>query len=363
MLVLHVVAAGEVGGAERMLVDLAQEAAGVRHAVALFSASAGLTSLLHDSGLTIFDRGPAPEGPVRYLREAILGQHARWLGKLARECRADLVHLHTFASQVLGTRAALDARIPIVRTEHSTRVFDDPSCWPFAKWSLERATRSVAISEHVAAVATNRAPWVAHKLRVVPNGVDPEAHAAISYPQGQTPRVALIGRLEPRKGVDTALDALAQVPGLELRIIGDGPSRGSLEAQTSRLGLGGRVQFLGHVAKPQLALVDCHAVVSASRKEGLGIALLEALAAERPVVALPTGGIPEFVDATTGYLAAGHDAAALAQSLRELVQDLEGARRKGQRGRERVLGHYTVAHMREGYARVYKEALSAPRRR
>ena len=193
--------------------------------------------------------------------------------------------------------------------------------------------------------------------------MDPEAHAAIPYPQWQTPRVALIGRLEPRKGVDTALDALAQVPGLELRIIGDGPSRGSLEAQTSRLGLGGRVQFLGHVAKPQLALVDCHAVVSASRIEGLGIALLEALAAERPVVALPTGGIPEFVDATTGYLAAGHDAAALAQSLRELVQDLEGARRKGERGRERVLGHYTVAHMREGYARVYKEALSAPRRR
>jgi glycosyltransferase involved in cell wall biosynthesis len=344
-----------------MLLDLARETEGVRHAVALFSASPRLTRLLHDADLTIFDRGPQTEGPLHYAREALLGEGARWVGKLARECRADVVHVHTFASQVMGTRAAIDARIPAVRTEHSTRVFDDPSCWPFSKWSLARVTRSVAISEHVAGVVRQRAPFAVPKLRVVPNGVDPAIHLGRPYPVGQVPRVAIIGRLEPRKGVDTALQAVARVPDLELRVVGDGPSRGALEAQAKALGLAARVRFLGHLAEPQRALDECHAVLSASRKEGLGIALLEALCAERPVIALPTGGIPEFVDATTGYLAAGHDAEALAHALREFVSDLGAAHRKGQRGRERVLSRYTVSHMRQGYARVYQEAMAAPR--
>src|SRR5690242_13843003 len=105
--VVHVVVAGEIGGAERMLVDLAAPEAATRpHAVALFTPNDRLRGLFRDAGLTIEDRGPVREGPLPFLASTLGRSDVAWLeGVLARR-GARIVHLHTFASQVLGTRAA-----------------------------------------------------------------------------------------------------------------------------------------------------------------------------------------------------------------------------------------------------------------
>lgn len=356
-LVLHVVCAGEIGGAERMLVDLASgEPRGFAHAVALYSASARLTDWLSRARITLFDRGPAREDAVSFLVRSLGRRGPEDLARLVRAAGASVVHVHTHASQVLGTRAAMIAGVPVVRTEHSTRVYEDRSTWPFARWSLRRAARVVAISEHVAGVVRARAPWVADRLRVVYNGVDVDRRAPSPPPAEGPVRFALIGRLEPRKGVDVALRALARVPDARLVIAGDGESRAELERLARDLGVGDRVDFLGFVGDVDRVAAGCHAVLSSSRREGLGLAILEGMALGRPAVALPVGGLPEFVSERTGWLARAEGEGALADAMRACAASADERAARGAAARELVVARFSVDAMRRGYDAVYDEA-------
>lgn len=363
--VVHVVCAGEVGGAERMLVDLAASPA-ERHSVALFSPSAALRDFLREHRVAVTDRGPVSEGPFATLARSAGRRDVAWLVALLERERADVVHLHTFGSQVLGTRAALEARPrrALVRTEHSTRVFDDPSCWPFARWSLPRADVSCAVSEAVREVAQRRDPARAARMRVVPNGVDLISFSLLpvrpSPREASAPRAAVVGRLEPRKGVDVAIRAVAQVPDLHLDVCGDGPEAPALRALARQLGLLGRVRFLGHVRDVREALRDVDLVVSGAHKEGLGLALLEAMAVGRVVVATAVGGVPEFLrDGRTGFLAPANAPAALAGAARKaLAQTSEARDALVARARACVVERYSLGAMRDGYSRAYRDALS-----
>lgn len=364
--IVHVVVAGEVGGAERMLVDLAGRGARDRHSVALVTPSDRLRQLFREAGLDVDDRGPAKEGPLTYLSRSLGPRDTAWVTEILGKRNADLVHLHTFASQVVGTRAARKIGARVVRTEHSTRVYDDPTCWPFSRWSLKRVDAVVSISEHVARVARAKAPWVAAKLRVVANGVDTGHFAPVPAAEGATSNAPLrfvaLGRLDPRKGLDTALDALAQVPNAVLDIVGDGDVRGALEAQTARLGLGERVRFVGFVDDVRASIARADVALSSARAEGLGIALLEAMAMERAVVALPTGGIPEIVaDGSTGWLAHGSDAVALARVMRDAVERRDEVKRRGLQARKSVEAGFSIEAMRRGYDAVYDEVRAGPR--
>jgi hypothetical protein len=107
MSVVHVVVAGEIGGAERMLIDLAASKSASRAAsIALFTPNEDLRRLFAGSGITVDDRGPVREGPLPYLARTFGPGDVRWLANVIERRRARIVHLHTFASQVLGTRAA-----------------------------------------------------------------------------------------------------------------------------------------------------------------------------------------------------------------------------------------------------------------
>jgi glycosyltransferase involved in cell wall biosynthesis len=356
--VVHVVVAGEVGGAERMLVDLAKGSTERAHSIALMTPSDRLRELFISAGLDVDDRGPVREGPLSYLSRSLGPRDAEWLAGVIERRRAAVVHLHTFASQVLGTRAAERAKARIVRTEHSTRVYDDPSCWPFARWSLARADAVVCISEHVARVAIAKAPWVEAKITVVPNGVDVAhfAPAPASAPARQSSRLRFValGRLDRRKGLDIALTALARVKDAELDVVGDGDERASLAQLAARLDVTDRVRFLGWTPDVRASIANADAAISSARAEGLGIALLEAMAMERAVIALPTGGVPEIVsDGATGWLAHGHDADALARVMQDAVERRDEVRRRGVRARAEVEARFSVTAMRRGYDAVY----------
>ena len=107
--VVHVVVAGEVGGAERMLIDLAShpELSGADHVVALMTPNPGLSRLFRSAGLAVHDRGPVRETAAAFLWRSLGPSDTGWLEGVLLAERADLVHLHTFGSQVVGTRAAL----------------------------------------------------------------------------------------------------------------------------------------------------------------------------------------------------------------------------------------------------------------
>jgi len=310
-----------------------------------------------DSGLPIDDRGACNEHPVAYLARSLGRADASWLEATLRKRNACIAHLHTFGSHVLGTRAAQSVGAKIVRTEHSTRVYDDPSCWPFSRWSLARSDAVVCISRHVAQIAMRKASWVTPKLRVIHNGVDTRRFlsADVAKPNEHGPlRLLALGRLDRRKGLDIALHALAATPDASLTIVGDGSERTHLVTLTNQLNLTNRVHFAGFSDDVRGAIRACDAVVSSARTEGLGIALLEAMALGRPVIALPTGGIPEFViDGDTGWLAAEHTAAALACILQHASRHRAEIPRRGKRAQQTVEALFSIDAMRERYEQVY----------
>lgn len=359
--VVHVVSAGEIGGAERMLADLASDRTRRPHTVALSTPNERLHAFFRDAGLDVVYRGPTREGPLSYLASSLGPADVAWVERVVRERRAGIVHLHTFASQVLGTRAALRAGARVVRTEHSTRVFDDPSCWVFSRWSLRRADVSVAISEHLRTVTLAHASWASRKTRVVPNGVDVDRFVAAPPPPFAPPepfRFVALGRLDRRKGLDVALHALAEVPNAVLHVVGEGSERDALVDLARTLGVADRVRWTGYCDDVRPVLGDAHAALSSARTEGLGIALLEAMACGRPVVALPVGGVPEFVhEGATGWLAPHADAISLAATMRRAMQSATQSpgelERRGRRARALVVERYSLEAMREGYERIY----------
>jgi glycosyltransferase involved in cell wall biosynthesis len=356
--VVHVVVAGEIGGAERMLCDLASHAgSGAEHSVALLTPNERLHDLLRDAGLRVHDRGRTREGPLPYLWTSLGPRDVAWVAQILERERASVAHLHTFASQVVGTRAAMRAGTRVLRTEHSTRAFHDPSCWPFSRWSLVHADASVAISEAIRTVALARAPWAAPKTRVVYDGVDTERFAPRpEEPHGERFTFAVVGRLEPRKGVDLAIEALARVPDVQLDIVGDGEQRAALERLAGLCGVADRVVFRGYVSDPRPFIARADATLCSSRTEGLGIALLEAMAMARPVVGFAVGGVAEVVeDGRTGWLAPAGDLGALADRMRRLSESADRGRALGDAARARVVARFSVRAMCDGYARAYAE--------
>lgn len=362
--VLHVVVAGELGGAEHMLRDLAAPGGSTvaSHVVAVLSPTPALARFFTDAGLAVRDGGQVREDALSQVVRSFGGGATRWLLATTRAVAPDVVHLHTFASQVPGTRVARSLGARVVRTEHSTRVYDDPSCWPFSRWSLARTDAVVAISAHVRDAAIARAPWIADRIRVVPNGVDTERFA----PRASTPhprfRFVLVGRLEPRKGVDVALRALADVPDVGLDVVGDGEERSRLETLARELGVASRVHFHGYLADPRPVLAAADAAVASSRKEGLGIAFLEAMAMGLPLVTVPVGGLVEIVkDGETGLVSREASPTSLTDAMRVMARDRARARELGARARGDVVARYSLEAMRRGYDHVYERCVDRPR--
>jgi glycosyltransferase involved in cell wall biosynthesis len=364
--VVHVVVAGDIGGAERLLVDLASrpKESGAEHVVALLTPNRKLAAMFEKNGLAIRDRGPVRENPLAYLWRSLGPSDVAWLAGVLKDERASVAHLHTFGSHVLGTRAALRAGVPIIRTEHHVQYFIDASTRSFTRWSLARVDRSVAISKYVADWVTRAVPGITPRLRVVLNGVDADyfsprqASAAAGAARPFT--FAVVCRLEPWKGVDLVIEAASRSKGFAVDIVGDGSERARLEQIARDIGVADRVRFLGYLADPRAAVADADAVVNASREEPLGLSVLEALAMERPVVGFAGGGLPEIVqDGETGWLVRERSAAALATALAEAASDRERARRFGVAGRRFIEERCRIETMCEGYRAVYEELVAA----
>jgi glycosyltransferase involved in cell wall biosynthesis len=174
------------------------------------------------------------------------------------------------------------------------------------------------------------------------------------------------GRLVPEKGVHLLIEALANVPGARLVVMGDGPERARLEALAAHAGVAGRVHFAGHVASTAmpawLAALDTLALPSLRTKgwaEQFGRILVEAMACQVPVVGTATGEVPEVVG-EGGVVVPEGDTVALAAALRELAAMARDARRElGRRARAWVCGRFTQEHVARETAAFYGALLEA----
>jgi glycosyltransferase involved in cell wall biosynthesis len=359
--VLHVVCAGEAAGAERLLLDLVTHAELTRaqHAIALFTPSERVAEHFAGKNLRVFDRGRVRENPISYLWRSLGPTDTAWLEGIIGETQANIVHLHTFASHVLGTRAALRTGARIVRTEHDTRHFVDPSCSPFTRWSLKHAHAIVGVASHVADyVAQQVAPYAADRITVVRNGVDTDHFAPVLHARSGPFTFVMACRLEPGKQVDVAIEAVARVPGARLVIAGDGSQRRKLEAKARAWRVSDRVEFRGFLADPRTAIAEADAGLSASRHESFGLSVLESMSMGKAVVAFAVGGIKELVQhGKTGLLARSLTASELAARMQEAVDRPDRFRSMGVRAREYAVRECAIGSMCGGYADVYEKIL------
>jgi glycosyltransferase involved in cell wall biosynthesis len=253
------------------------------------------------------------------------------LGKHLRAFEYDIVHVHLFPAQLW---AACGARLagketPLVTTEHST-VNRRKKRWyrGIDRWMYGQYQRIASISPATTANLVKWLPEVQDKAVECPNGINFDAFASASTSGKQalfshpdsTYILLCVGRFEPLKDHETLLRAVSLVPGVVLVLAGDGPLSGQLHALADELGIASRVQFLGkRMDVPQL-LKAADLYVQSSKWEGCSLALLEAMAAGKPVVASNVSGLADVVG-NAGLLFPAGDAGQLAQRITTLLGD------------------------------------------
>jgi glycosyltransferase involved in cell wall biosynthesis len=355
---MHVVVGGDIGGAERVVMDLAtrSEQTGADHQVALFTPNRALATYFAKAGVRVHDRGAARENPLAYLYRSLGPADVTWLSERLAAEAIDVVHTHTFGSHVLGTRAARRVRRPQLRTEHHVMHYFDSSSSLFTRWAAARTDRFVAVSEYVRRVLARAAPRIAGRMTVVRNGVD-TAYFSPRERGGGDFSLGIVCRLTGWKRVHLAVEAAA-LAGAGLVVVGDGEERGRLEALARERGA--RVRFVGYQADPRAFVAACDAVVSTADREPLGLSVLEALAMARPVIAFAVGGIPEIVeDDVTGLLVSETTAAALARAMDRARRDRPSLERMGASARRFVVERCSIDRMCHGYAAAYEAVARA----
>jgi glycosyltransferase involved in cell wall biosynthesis len=268
---------------------------------------------------------------------------------------ADTLHTHLVHADVLG--GFLRGGRTLISTKHN----DDPfrTRLPFRlveRVLTRRAARVICITDALRRFNVERVGLPEAKLEVVHYGLDepPAAWAEneLELPEGKL--VAAVARLEPQKGLDVAVQAMAGLDAT-LVVLGVGPERERLEALAGQHGV--RLLLPGRVGDVAAVLRRADLLVHPARWEGFGLALLEAMLCSLPVVATRVSSIPEIVaDGETGVLVQPDDVPALAAALRRVLDDPADL---GAAGLARARAEFSVAKMAERTLAVYAASSDA----
>jgi len=295
------------------------------------------------------------------------------VGLIRRES-PQIVHTHLFKSDFHGRLAARIAGVPVVvSTLHSIDPWaQERSLGRLYGWTARFADRVIAVSEDVRRFHAAHTGIPEEKLVTIENGVDIHRFAGLES-AGRSVRKELdidnaalvfgvVGRLTPPKDHSTFLKAAALIlqkaPQARFLLVGEGPLRKDLELQAQEIGLGNALIFTGLRKDIPAVLAAVDVLVFSSLWEGLPVALLEGMAAARPVVATAVGGIPEVVlPDKSAILVPPGDADALAQACLRLASDSATRHSMGQAGLERVVARYSIDAMIDRTAALYAKLL------
>ncbi|WP_434446539.1 glycosyltransferase [Lentzea sp. E54] len=308
MRVLHVISEMGAGGAEALVAGMARAGGDVGWVSAVASGGGFRAEEVRAAGLAVFDVPVARRSPLGVLRAA-------WATRVAvRRFRPDVVLAHNVSASLVARIAA--PRRPVVTVFHGVADAD--------------VAGAVRVLRRVSTVVVTVASAAAQRLRdaglgsavVIPNAVFPSEptadRATVRARLGTPPEVPVAlcpARLEPQKRHDVLLDAWALVPGeAELWLAGDGSLRSQLEARAPQ-----RVRFLGTRTDVRDLLEAADVAVLTSDWEGMPIALLESLAAGRPVVASDVDGVREVLAGGGGVLVPRRSPEQTAKALRGLL--------------------------------------------
>jgi glycosyltransferase involved in cell wall biosynthesis len=320
------------------------------------------------------ERAGALEIGVRLVQPMPLGlSGARRVFGLARMLRAErpavfhaqlswpLAAKYALAAAVLARLPAVVATVQLIPTLELNR-----SSLLQLRALSSGVDRYIAVSREIAIELVERFRWPAGKVDVVYNAVEierfgePASAALRSQLTGgeERPVVLTCARLHEQKGHAVLLRAATEVPGAVFALAGDGPEQGALKSLAAELGIADRIRFLGQRNDIPALLAACDVFALPSLYEGSSLAVLEAMAARRPVVSSAIGGTDELIDdGKTGALVPPGDAGALAAALRRLLGDAALRDSLARRARERVESRFTREEMVCRVMGIYEELL------
>jgi len=283
------------------------------------------------------------------------------LGRLLRKRGIRRLHAHfgtNPASVAMHCRGLFD--IPFSFTAHGPHEFADPAGLSIDR-KIAAADFVVVVSEHGRQLMHDRFPHHSKKIHLIRCGLDDSWMSSATVPIPGNSRFVSIARLDEQKNPLLLIRAIAALRDagtlIHLTIAGDGPLRGGLEREIRRLKLTDRVTLPGWQTQQQIAwlLHDSRALVLSSGDEGLPVAIMEAFAMGRPVIASNVGGVRELVQpGVTGWLIPPHDQPALVEAIRSCVQaSTQSLSGMAAVGRANVLARHCVGRSAEQLASLF----------
>lgn len=361
--VMQVLHSLEIGGAEKLAYDIA----------ANFDSSFTFSFACLDSIGFLGDKIIGEGGNVYCLHrnKGLDFKVIKQFASLLTEKKVDIVHAHQYTPYFYSVLASVfsSRRPKVIFTEHG-RHQPDKVRWKRVVFNtlflpFTHKYTGVARFSKDSLVAFEKIP--ANRIDVIYNGIDltrfPKNYdkntvrKELELPVNR-PLIGIIARLDPIKDHKTLIDAVGllktEISAVVLLIVGDGPTRPSLENQVKKAGLENNVVFVGmRTDVPQL-LMALDVFVLPSIMEAMSVTLLEAMSAQIPVIATDVGGNREVVIAgETGELVPVNDPETLARSLKTILADKTQSRKMGIAGRKRVEEFFTFTQMIDQYKNMY----------
>ncbi|MBC7327224.1 glycosyltransferase [bacterium] len=358
--VLQVIPPVGIGGAERLVVDLAKYINKDEFEVAVLSLGNQLAEIyqeeLRESQVpSIFIKVQTAFHPLTIYR----------VTRFLLRFKPHIIHTHLKAIRYVILPSLFSPVLAHIHTIHSIARRDTSS--PFNRFINRIAfkcfgVKPVCVSKEVA--NSIKAVYGVEALRIY-NGVNLSRYFAERprEKKDQTVYVLNVGRMKKEKNHKLLLEAFNKVRSKDSRarliIVGDGELKPALEGKVRQLGLNGAVSFHGWRNDVPELMRDCDIFVLSSDVEGCPEVVLEAMASGKPVVATRVGGVPELVEyGITGFLVPPQDSDALAESMLRLIKDSELREEMGRRGREKAIKGFALSIAIQRYEELYKRVIS-----
>jgi glycosyltransferase involved in cell wall biosynthesis len=342
--VLHIVEDLKVGGLEKILASVVLSLDPAKYRVQVWCLAKGgdVAEALIGKGMSVrILQMQSYHNPVNIIRLALLMRRERF----------HLIHTHGYFAGTFGRLAALLAHVPVIIAHvHSTYYNYGKRHLLVERFLSFFTDRIICISRAVERFVTVNERIRSEKTCLIYNAVEPPDHLLNDHQRkerrlslgfdAEAIVIAVVASLTANKGHGILLTAFKEAfgshPSIRLLIVGDGPLREQLETTTRQLMMDQAVVFAG-IRRDVFSLLQSSDVfvLPSQDREGLGVALIEAMAVGLPVIGTNVGGIPEVIeDGENGFIVSPRSSEQLAEALKKLVNDQALRTNMGRRGRQ-----------------------------
>ncbi|MBK7048532.1 MAG: glycosyltransferase [bacterium] len=366
--VVHVIGHMRTGGAEKQLANylLAANRADFRHTLVCLEQPGELAAVVERTGIPVI-RMPLR---TRFLPWSIQ-RFAGWM----RDQDVSVVHTHMHHAAFWGRLAGLAARVPVlVTTEHGKELWKGPARVAIDRRLSRYTSCHIAVSQEGLEQRIRREHVDPRRIQLIPNGVPlpdlnrfAESRREVRAQLGltdETPVIGSVGRFIEAKGYAFLVAAVAKVlqrhPTARWLAVGDGDLHGATRVAADECGIGGAVIWAGRRDDVPELLTAMDVWVMSSIREGLPVALLEAMAAGRAIVATNVGGIPDAVHhGEAGLLVPPASPDALADAICQVLENPAAADKLALSARRRAEQEYGIDSVAQRIEDVYRRELRA----